>query len=41
MAGRYFRNRKYRMRKVTCEDFGNLECEALPKSVTVYVFYKL
>ena len=35
MAGRYFRNRKYRKKDVSCEDFGNLGCEALPKSVAV------
>ena len=33
MDGRCFRNRKHRMIKVSCDDFGNLGCEALQKSV--------
>ena len=33
MDGRCFRNRKHRMIKVSCDDFGNLGYEALPKSV--------
>ena len=35
MAGRYFCILKYRKKKFSCDDFGNLGCEALPKSVAV------